>query len=129
MATVRLFPTTLWTAQSVAANGSTESPVIDCLTRQPDILMFKVATTLLIEPNVKLEVAFSNDGVNFNFYTSQDPLITDSASVFSASTVQDYHALTCPSAPYLKLKVTDISGFDDNCLVSATLWMRDPGGA
>lgn len=73
--------------------------------------------------SVKLEVAVSNDGTNFNSFTSQDPIITATATEFASQGEEEYHAITVPGAPWIKLKVSDVATLAT--VVDADLWMRE----
>ena len=119
----RLFPVTLWTDTDLDNGLTLESAVIQCFRREPDILMFQV-TNAGGSADVKIEYAVSNDGVNFNSYTSQDAICTSTATVYASQGPEEYHAMIVPSAPYIKIKVTDLASLDDN-VVNATLWVRD----
>lgn len=126
MSTQKLFPATLWTAQDLDNDGVLTSAVISCLTRVPDVLMFRV-THASGAPNVKIEIAISNDGTNFNLVTSQPPIVPATATEFASYNPQAYHALVVlPVAPWIKIVVTEISAANlDNNVVDATLWSRE----
>jgi hypothetical protein len=126
MAAQKLFPITLWTAQDLDNDGVLTSSVIPCITRVPDVLMFRVTHTSGA-PNVKIEIAISNDGTNFNLVTSQPPISASTNTEFGSYNPQAYHALVVlPVAPWIKIVVTEISAANlDNNVVDATLWVRE----
>ena len=117
----RLFPITLWTAQTLTPEGTSPSPIISCLSRVPDILMFRV-TAASGAASVKIEYAISNDGVNFNDYTTQTAISPATATDFTTNP-EEYHMLNCPTAPFLRLRITELAGLTS--IVDATLWMRE----
>lgn len=123
MRTQRNYPLTLWTAQDLDSGGTLTTNAIACWERFPDVLMFRV-TNASADADVKIEVAFSNDGVNFNNYTSQDALTTSTATVYATQNPEEYHALIVPSAPWIKLKITELASANNN-VVDATLWLRE----
>ena len=118
----RIFPLTLWTAEALASGETLESAIINCTSRVPDILLFKVVGASGTG-SVKIEYAISNDGVNFNEYDSQDPIITASATEFASKNEEDYHAINCPSAPFIQILVTELASLAS--VVDVTLWMRE----
>jgi hypothetical protein len=119
----RLFPITLWTAQDLDNAGTLESAVIQGFTRDPDIFMFRV-TNAAQAADVKIEICISNDGTNFNSYDSQEPIVESTNTEFASRNPEEFHALTLPSAPWFKIKVTELGTHDDN-VVDATIWMRE----
>jgi hypothetical protein len=123
MRTQRDYPLTLWLTTSLDSGNTIESSIIPCWERSPNVMMFRV-TNASGAADVKIEVAFSNDGYNFNSYTSQDPIITSTLTEYSAKNPEEYHSIIVPSAPYIKLKVTELALLNSN-VVDATIWMRE----
>lgn len=111
----RRYPLRLWSATALAASGTLETGVIDCRTSDPEGLMLKVSSAAGTA-DAKLEVSYSNDGTTFNAYTAQDPISTQP---------EDFHLILVPWAPYLKLKLTELSASNTDTVVTGVLWMTE----
>ena len=117
---VRRFPLRLWTSQDLDSGGTLESGVIDCRTADPEGMLFRGTVTGTAD--FKIEVAFSNDGITFNDYTSQEALVASTNTEWTNP--EDYHLVTVPWAPFIKLKITEL-GTNNNNVIEATLWMTE----
>lgn len=121
----RLEAIPLWAAEPVAQGGTLTSAAIACRFGDPEYLMFQVTATSE-NADVRIEFTISNDGVTFNAVAEQDDIVTSTATEFaSPKGPEALHVLTCPSAPWIKILVTEATGTNDNTLVTATLWMRN----
>lgn len=119
----RLVPYRLWNAADLDSGASLTTEAIDCRFADPEYLMFRV-TQGSGTPDVKIEVAISNDGTTFNEFTSQEPIIASTNTTYGSLNPQDYHSITVPGAPWIKLRVTDVAALDNN-VIDADLWMRE----
>ena len=73
--------------------------------------------------SVKIEVAISNDGTNFNSFTSQAAIETASATTYAGMGEEEFHSYTVPGAPWIMFKVSDVATLAT--VVDADLWMRE----
>ena len=120
----RLEAIPLWVAEPVASGETLASAAISCRFGDPEYLMFQV-TSVNEAANVRIEFTISNDGVTFNAVTEQDDIVTSTATEFaSPKGPEALHVLSCPSAPWIKILVTELASIADT-LVTATLWMRN----
>ena len=99
------------------------SGLIDCRFADPNYLMLKVTNAGAGTESLKVQVLFSNDGVNFNSVNSQGDV--DSATGTTWTNPAEYHNLNCPGAPYMKINVTDLLDNGTANIVNATLWMHE----
>lgn len=118
-----LFRHTLWTDTDLDSGLTLESPVIDCQLADPEYLALKI-TNAGGNADAKLEVAFSTDGVTFNAYDSQDPLIASTNTEFAGKNPEDMHIIAVPGAPFIKLRLTELATLNNN-VVNAQLFMRE----
>ena len=120
----RLEAIPLWTAEAVASGATLTSAAIPCRSGDPEYLMFQV-TSAGGAADVRIEFTISNDGVTFNAVAEQDDIVTSTATEFaSPKGPEALHVLSCPSAPWIKILVTELASLADT-LVTATLWMRN----
>lgn len=119
---VRRFPLRLWTSQDLDSGGTLESGVIDCRTADPEGMLFRGTVTGTAD--FKIEVAFSNDGITFNEFTSQEPLVLSTNTEWASLNPEDYHMVLVPWAPFIKLRITEV-GTNDNNVIDAVLWMTE----
>lgn len=119
----RRYPLRLWTTQDLASGGTLTSGVIDCRTSDAEGMLFRV-TNAGGNADVKIEVAFSNDGTTFNDYDAQDDLVASTNTDWAGMAPEDYHMVLIPWAPFLKIKVTEVGTNDDN-VIDAVLWMTE----
>ena len=120
----RRYPLRLWSATALAASGTLETGVIDCRTSDPEGLMLKVSSATGTA-DAKLEVSCSNDGTTFNAYTAQDPIVSSTNTAYSSTQPEDFHLILVPWAPYLKLKLTELSASNTDTVVTGDLWMTE----
>lgn len=120
----RLFPYRLVAATTIGASGSVESPIINSQKADPEVLMLRV-TSVAGAADVRVQYCISNDGITFNSYTSQDDLVTSTATEFAGKGPEEYHALVLPLAPWMKVKVTDVTAALVDTIVDLTLWSRE----
>ena len=120
----RLEAIPLWVAEPVASGQTLTSAAISCRFGDPEHLMIQV-TSAGGAADVKIEYRISNDGVTFNDVAEQDDILASTATEFaSPKGPEALHVLTCPSAPWIKILVTELASLSDT-LVTATLWMRN----
>lgn len=117
------FPLRLWTSQDLDSGGVLESGVIDCRHADPEGMLFRV-TNAGAAADVKIEAAFSNDGVTFNEYGTQDAIVASTNTEWTSQNPEDYHMVLIPWAPFLKIKITEVGTNNDN-VVDAVLWMTE----
>jgi hypothetical protein len=122
----RLEAIPLWVDTALGDDEVLTSVPIACKWGDPEHLMFRV-TSVSGTANVKIQFLVSNDGTTFNTATSQDALVASTLLTFAAPlNPEDYHVLTCPAAPWIKIVVTEISaGSLTDTRLDATLWMRN----
>lgn len=123
MDTTHLFRHRLWQSQDLDAGGTLVSPVIDCTRSDPEYLLFRISNGSGAA-DAKIEFVVSFDGVTFNSYDSQDPIVASTNTEFTGKNPEELHLLTCPGAPFLKLRVTELGGLNNN-VVDCDLWMRE----
>lgn len=123
MASQARYSMPLWEATALAASGTLVTGVIDCRRGDPEGLLLKVTGTGT--PDVKLEAAFSNDGVTFNAYTAQDPIVASTNTEYATLQPQDFHLIGIPWAPFLKLKLTELTGSVADTVVTGELWLTE----
>lgn len=120
----RRYPLRLWNATTLAASATLESGVIDCRTSDPEGLMFKVSA-VAETADVKIEVAFSNDGATFNEYDTQDSLVDSTNTDWASTNPEDYHLVNIPWAPFVIIRITELSTTNAATLINGTLWMTE----
>lgn len=116
----------IWSALALVASGSAESPVIDLRTvKNPESVLIKASSVLGVA-DVKLEYAISKDGVTFGSFDDEGDIISSTNTLFSGANPEAIHAVGMPSplAPFIKLKVTELSGSVTDTLVDLTLVLR-----
>ena len=119
----RVLPIRLWATQNLDSTGTLTSPAINCQKADPDFLLFRIANAGGAA-DAKIEIAISNDGVNFNSFTSQDPISTSTNTDYATQNPEEYHSLNVPSAPWIKLRITELASLNTN-VVDADLWVRE----
>jgi hypothetical protein len=119
----RIVPVRLWDAQDLDNTGTLTSPAIDCRKADPEFLMFRI-TNSGGNADAKIEVAISNDGTNFNSFTSQPALVASTATDYASLNPEEYHTINVPSAPWIKIQITELATLDNN-VVHGTLWVRE----
>lgn len=111
----------LWTAETVNATAAITSPVLDLRwSDRTSYVVFLKAVPSSGTADVKIEVALSADGTNFdNFLTS----LTASSNTQFSATPHDYHTypLDAQGMPYCKIKVTGVGSNPATTAVTATL--------
>ena len=120
----RLVRVPLWSATAITSGGTLTSPPIDCRRADPDHLDLQITSVASAVPSIKLEVAFSSDGVTFNPFTSQDPMIAATLTDYAADPEAMHVLGNVPSASWIKFLVTELASTDDT-LVTAILWLRE----
>ncbi len=116
----------IWTAEALVASGSAESPVIDLRTvKNPESIMIK-ASSVLGAADVKIEYAVSKDGVNFGSFDDEDDIISSTNTLFSGANPEGIHTVGMPNplAPFIKLKVTELTTTLADTLVDLVLILR-----
>ena len=116
----------IWTAEALAASGSAESQVIDLRTiKNTESVMIK-ASSIAGAADVKLEYAVSKDGIIFGSFDDNDDIISSTNTLFSGANPEDIHAepMSAPLAPFIKLKVTELTTTLSDTLVDLTLVLR-----
>lgn len=110
----RLVPLRLLTAQDLDSGASVETGVIDCRNGSLDHLLIKIVQGSG-NADVRIQVALSEDGTNFNSYDSQDDVITSTATEFAGKNPEELHPFLCTeNAPFLRFKITDAATLDNN---------------
>ena len=120
----RLEAIPLWTAAAVAQGATLTSAIISCRFSDPEFLMIQV-TAAGENADIKIEYVISNDGITFNDAAEQDDILPSTATEFASPKAPEaLHVINCPSAPWIRILVTEATGTNDATLVTATLWMR-----
>lgn len=114
----------LWSATAIGAAGTLTSGAIRCLDGDADILSFKCVSAAGAA-DVKIEWAGSDDGVTFNSFTSSDPLAASTNTTYTGKNPEDTHFLIPPVAPWIQIKVTELTGALTDTLVTAILWLNE----
>lgn len=120
----RLIKVPLWSATALAVSGTLTTGAIRCLDGDAAILSFKV-TSALGAADVKIEWAGSDDGVTFNSFNSADPVVASTNTTYGALNPEDTHFIVPPVAPFVKFKVTELSGSVSDTLVTGALWLNE----
>jgi len=76
--------------------------------------------------DVKIEYAVSKDGVNFGSFDDEDDIISSTNNLFSGANPEGIHTVGMPNplAPFIKLKVTELTTTLADTLVDLTLIVR-----
>lgn len=119
----RLVPIRLWQSDTLVSGGSLETPPIDLRNADPDHLALLVDSASGTA-DVKVEVAFSDDGVTFNNYDDQDPIVASTAVEWTAGHEESPHDVSpIPRSAFIRLQLTDLSASET--LVTGTLWIEE----
>lgn len=112
----RLVPLRLLTAQDLDSGGTVETGVIDLRTADLDHCVIQIVQSGG-DADVKIQAAISIDGTTFNDYDSQEDIIASTNTEWTGANPEDPHSfLVAVSAPFIKLKLTELATLNDNTI-------------
>lgn len=121
----RLVPIRLWSATALGVSETLTSPAIFCsrLARAESLMC--QFTSVLGTPQVKAEYAISENGTDFGSFADYTDLISNSSSVFP--TPEGLYTVSLPSflAPWVKIKLTELTGALADTLATVVLLVRE----
>lgn len=119
----------IWSAFALGLSATKESQVISLKNIiRPESILFKASSVAGVA-RVKVEYAISDDGVAFGSFDDETDIIVDSDADFSTNK-EGLHAvsLAAPLAPFMKFKLTELTGSLSDTLVDMTLLLRGSVG-
>ena len=112
----------LWDATAVATVGSVTSPALDLRwSDRTGYVIWLKAFSSAGTADVKIEAAFSADGVTFGSFDTS--LTASSNTLWTGNNPEDYHIypLDPVGMPWCKIKVTGVGSNNADTVVTATL--------
>lgn len=121
------FPYRVWTAAPIGASGTLTSPALPVRALDAVLGCLIQVTSVAGAADVRLEYAIGDfTGTTFGSFDDEADLITSTATVFTTNP-EGLHTreFALKPSPYLKLKVTELTGALTDTLVTLTMLGRE----